>query len=236
MPVRLEYLGEDKEYPNARDYAVEAIHVTTTRNKRKFTEAELNVAARSLSFRHININHDPERTLKFPENATLAMHYEKARQAVIGRIRIADPSVQAQIESGYLSKVSIEQIPTLGEQCNEILCEQHGVAFIGMALLEEGVPPGDPTAGIRLESYQIKDAIVPNAQRECHDCTDWQKCHRCAHAEDCVSDAVKEIKSAHPDWERDRVIAVALSKCDKSQPEMATVWYEYIKPRYESIN
>ena len=55
MSVRFEYSGEDSEYDNAKIWKVEAIHVTTTRNKRKFTEAELRTAGRSLSFRPLNI-------------------------------------------------------------------------------------------------------------------------------------------------------------------------------------
>ena len=71
VQVKLEYLGEDREFPGSKKWSVEAIHVTTTRNKRRYTESELTAAARSLSFRHININHDPNQTLPFPENCTL---------------------------------------------------------------------------------------------------------------------------------------------------------------------
>ena len=187
MSVRFEYLGEDNEYDNAKIWKVEAIHVTTTRNKRKFTEAELRTAGRSLSFRPLNINHDEERQLLFPENATMAMSYNPETLSVSGRIRVTDQSINAQIESGFLKAVSIEQIPTLGEKCDNVICEQHGVAFIGLALLEDGVLPGDPKAEIKIESLLVSDG-----QRTCTECSDWEACHECMHKDESVGLTPKE--------------------------------------------
>lgn len=174
--VHFEYLGEDQTFDGAKVWKVEAIHVTTTRNKRKFTQAELEASGRSLSFRPLNINHDQNQGLSFPENATLAMNFNPASMSVEGSFRVVDPAINAMIETGRIKQVSIEQIPTAGESCNAILCEQHGVAFIGMALLESDVMPGDPMANIKLESLLVSDA-----QRECHDCTDNIPCEKCAH-------------------------------------------------------
>ena len=148
MDVKFEYLGEDRDFPDAKTYRVEAIHVTTTRNMRKFTQTELEKAGTSLSFRSLNINHDENRQLPFPENATLGMEFDKSLMAVVGRFRVMDPAANAMIETGRIKQVSIEQIPTKGESCNELICEQHGVAFIGMALLEDGFLPGDENATI----------------------------------------------------------------------------------------
>ena len=41
MKVKLEYMGEGDAVPGSEIYSVEAIHVTTTRNNRKYTEEEL---------------------------------------------------------------------------------------------------------------------------------------------------------------------------------------------------
>lgn len=181
MEVKFEYLGEDKDFTNAKVWKVEAIHVTTTRNMRKFTKTELEASGRSLSFRPLNINHDSSRQLQFPDNATLAMHFNPTTNAVEGAFRVSDPAINAMIETGRINAVSIEQIPTLGETCNQIICEQHGVAFIGMALLESNVPPGDP--GTINKIVAMESLIVSDAQRECKECSDDTKCHTCKHGE-----------------------------------------------------
>lgn len=221
MEVKFEYLGEDVDSPNAKIWKVEAIHVTTTRNKRKFTKEELEVAGRSLSFRPLNINHETSKQLDFPENSTRAMHFNPKTMAVEGSFRVVDPTINAMIETGRINAVSIEQIPTLGETCNEILCEQHGVAFIGMALLESDVPPGDPGTvnRIRAESttidgrmvgsdpltiyeFSLQDLLVSDTQRECKECTDFQKCDSCSH---------KEF---------DEILEACLAKKQRETPEM----------------
>ena len=181
MEAKFEYLGEDVDQPDAKIWKVEAIHVTTTRNKRKFTKAELEAAGRSLSFRPLNINHDSNRQLPYPENSTRAMHFNPTSMAVEGTFRVTDPAINAMIETGRINSVSIEQIPTLGESCNEILCEQHGVAFIGMALLESNVLPGDPATVNKIHKESLDKLLVEDAQRECFECSDFTKCHSCAH-------------------------------------------------------
>jgi len=238
MKVHLEYMGEDKEVPGSKMFKVEAIHVTTTRNKRKFTKNELEMAARSLSFRPLNINHDDSKSLPFNEggfllNTTLDMHFEGIKNAVIGKIRVSDLDTIHRIESKEIDTVSIEQMPTRGETCDVISCEQHGVAFIGLALLEKGVAPGDPNAKIFTESFiadTIADLTVPDVQRECEACTDFTRCHKCEHkvkAEDCMADKIREVKDAHPDWDQDRIIAVALSKCGKSREEQLALYEKF---------
>ena len=119
--------------PGAKTWKVEAIHVTTTRNKRKFTRAELEKAGTSLSFRPLNINHDESRGLPFPENATLSMEFDSSKLAVFGKFRVLDPTINALIETNRINQVSIEQIPTKGETCNEVMCEH-----------QDGEAAGDP--------------------------------------------------------------------------------------------
>lgn len=200
MDVKFEYLGEDNDYPNAKVWKVEAIHVTTTRNRRKFTRAELEASARGLGFRPLNINHDSSRNLPYPENATLAMHFNPQTMAVEGSFRVVDAAVNAMIETGRINSVSIEQIPTLGESCNGVFCEQKGVAFIGMALLENDVLPGDPATVNKI--VRVESLIVEDAQRECKDCTDFEKCQDCEHGEileACLKRKQEESPEMPPD-------------------------------------
>ena len=238
MKVNFEYMGEDKEVPGSKLFNVEAIHVGTTRNRRKFTKEELEKAAVSLSFRPLNINHDESRGLVFNEggflkNTTLVMQYNSKEKRVEGKIRVSDESVISMIENKKLTTVSIEQMPTKGESCSVVSCEQHGVAFIGLALLESEVLPGDPRAKIHTETFSsefISDMTVTDEQRKCESCTDFVKCTKCEHkisSEDCMSSAMNEIKSAHPDWDKEKMVAVALSKCGKSKEEQFTLYEKF---------
>ena len=122
--VHFEYMGEDIEIPGAIIWKVEAIHVTTTKNRRKFTMSELQEAGRSLSFRPLDINHDIERVLPFPDNKTLHMNFNPDKMVVEGKMSIVDKQTNFDIETGKIENVSIEQIPSK-ETCNEISCEQH---------------------------------------------------------------------------------------------------------------
>lgn len=254
--ILFEYLGEDRAVPGSKMFRVEAIHVTTTGNKRKFTMKELQLAGRSLSFRPLDINHDENRVLKFPENMTVNMDFDSTRLAVVGRVRINDETTLAAIDSGKIKKVSIEQIPTKGETCNEIACEQHGVAFIGLGLLEEGVLPGDDRAElIKLESLltqnQMKslfnvntlaECIISDGQRTCKACTDFEACHTCKHTveqgDDCVSKWIKRLTDEGKFTDRDQIIAIALSKCGLSKNQAEAWWWynrsiERIFPQFQ---
>jgi len=209
-------MGEDIDSPNAKIWKVQALHVTTTRNKRKFTREELHVSARSLSFRPLNINHDSSRALPFPENATRAMHFNPATMAVEGTFRVTDPAVNAMIETGRINSVSIEQIPTLGETCNEVLCEQHGVAFIGMALLEADVIPGDPSTANAIHAESFVELLISDEQRTCTECTDHTLCTSCQHTHDKenlkIEETVKKITEGDKSKTKDQAIALALTE------------------------
>ena len=223
MELKVEYLGEDREFPGSSIYTVEAIHVTTTRNRRKYTESELTAAARSLSFRPININHDPNQTLPFPENATLFMEFDNISKSVKGKFRILDHGINRLINTHRINQVSIEQLPTKGETCNEISCEQHGVAFIGLALLKSDILPGDRFANISRESYTITEITISDKQRECSECTDFEACSSCKHRgenDTCVKNCLsaKKDKGVKID---DQAIAICLSECGKSDKKEA---------------
>jgi len=231
LDAKFEYLGEDVDSPNAKIWKVEAIHVTTTRNKRMFTQAELEASGRSLSFRPLNINHDELRQMPFPENSTRAMHFNPKTMAVEGSFRVTDPAVNAMIETGRINSVSIEQIPTLGETCNEVQCEQHGVAFIGMALLEDHMLPGDPhtvnkifaeswtdatrtdmtttqdgTATLTMPNPEVKieSLLISDGQRTCKECTDHQKCDICKHNTEQDDDCVSRMIKKLSDEDKSR--------------------------------
>jgi hypothetical protein len=224
------------EVPGAIKWNVEAIHVTTTRNNRKFTLSELREAGRSLSYRPLDINHDPERLLPFPENKTLHMNFNETKMVVEGIVSIADQTTNAMIESGKINAVSIEQIPSK-ETCNEVLCEQHGVAFIGLGLLERGVMPGDKMAGFtgKTESvlYEpLQTMMVSDEQRTCKECSDNVPCHTCYHkkkafesAQDEMNKEIERVLSQEKQEKtKEQIIAEAISQLEGVELDPATSW------------
>ncbi len=231
VKAKLEYMGEDRNFPGAKLWSVEAIHVTTTRNKRKYTESELIAAARSLSFRPLNINHEEAQTLPFPGNTTMFMEYDAMSRSVKGTFRVIDPHVNEMINSNRITTVSIEQLPTAGETCNKVSCEQHGVAFIGLALLEQHLMPGDKDAVIKKEMVSIDDIFVGNLQRECIRCTDELKCNSCKHSEGdaCMEKCLKAKKDSGIKI-NDQAIAICLSECGQSDKQES--WRLYKKFEY----
>lgn len=152
MDAKFEFVGEG---PNgSKRWKIEAISVTTTRNKRKYNEQEMMLGARSLSFRPLDRNHDMTKVLSFPANQTEVMDYNADKMVVEGTMLVADPEINELIRTGKINKLSIEQIPTKGESCdaNTKVCEQKGVVFTGLALLDYDIMPGDPNTQIRAES------------------------------------------------------------------------------------
>lgn len=156
-----------------KTWHIEAIHVTITGNKRKYTEDELKLGARSLSFRPLNINHDESLWLPYnpfkvhdeTDNRTLALSFVPKDRGVVGKIQIADEDVNAMIERGDINRLSIEQVSVEGEDCGcsmleGCFCEQNGVTFTGIALLTSNVAPGDPETKISAESVDEINSML----------------------------------------------------------------------------
>lgn len=165
IPLKIEYLENDRD---GTVYKIEALHVTTTKNRRRYGKEELQQAARSLSFRPLNINHNDDAMLPYPENQTLETDFDSVKNAVSGRMRIADKTVNKLIESGRINRLSVEQLPVKGETCDDMACEQHGVVFVGLALLTSDTTPGDGSTRIMTESVigELLQEFNPNHDAE----------------------------------------------------------------------
>lgn len=152
----------------AKVYQVEALHVTTTGNKNKYTKEELLRGARSLSFRPLNINHNWSRALPFPQNGTLAMEFDSTKNAVVGKIKISDPVINEMIATGKIKSLSVDEASVYGEECSETACVQKGVNFYGLALLEDyiGVKPGDKEAEI-IKAEQLQAVLLSEMLASC---------------------------------------------------------------------
>lgn len=148
--VTFEFVKENAD--GSKTWKIKAISVTTTGNNRKYNKEEMTLGARSLSFRPLNRNHQRP-FLPFPENQTGVMDFDPVKMAVTGEMKIKDPHINQLIKEGKINKLSIEQLPSKGEDCSLAtgVCEQKGVIFTGLALLDSNVQPGDPSTEIKAE-------------------------------------------------------------------------------------
>ena len=134
-------------------YKVHAIHVTTTGNKNKYTEEELRLAARSLAERPLNLNH--EQDLPFPDNKVVDAEYESGNVEAV--IRVEDENVNQLYEARRIKNVSIEA-KFRSADVGQVLVPR-GIVFTGLALLTEGVAPGDPLSSVMLWERKLTESL-----------------------------------------------------------------------------
>lgn len=165
MNTNFEFVKENLD--GSKTWKIKAISVTTTGNNRKYNKEEMTLGARSLSFRPLNRNH-ARPFLPFPENQTGVMDFDPVKMAVTGEMKIKDPHINQLIKEGKINKLSIEQLPSKGEDCSLAtgICEQKGVIFTGLALLDSNVPPGDPTTEIKAEMLDIVECVTDCCKTE----------------------------------------------------------------------
>lgn len=149
-PVLKQYESDGSSF-----YKVLANHADIRNlNGRVYTAKELQAAASSLSERPLNINHDPARELPFPENQVLAARYEDGVVECI--IQVSDRKTKSMIDSGEISKVSVEGI-YLNEANNTKDTEfPTSLHFRALALLTSDDSPGDPLTAI-LKDHAISE-------------------------------------------------------------------------------
>jgi len=136
-----------------RFYKVHAIHVTTTGNKNKYTEEELRLAARSLAERPLNLNHEQE--LPFPENKVVDAEFESNNVEAV--ILVGDEEANRLYEAGKIRNVSIEAKYRSADVGQTLV--PRGIVFTGLALLTEGVAPGDPFTTVMLWERKLAESL-----------------------------------------------------------------------------
>lgn len=134
-------------------YKVHAIHVITTGNRNQYTEEELKLAARSLAERPLNINH--ERELPFPQNKTVDAEFEGNNVEAV--IYVEDEETNRLYEAGKIKNVSIDA-KFRSAEVGQVLVPR-GIVFTGLALLTEGVAPGDPLTTIKLWERKLSESL-----------------------------------------------------------------------------
>lgn len=213
--MKFEFVGVDPNYPDSKIYDVEAIHVTTSGNGRKYTKDELKDATLSLAFRPLDINHDDSKILPYPDNQTLMAHFDETTNGIKTRIRVVDQSIIKKIEKGRIKAVSVSQVSN--EMCADSMCStklQYGMAFTRLALLE-GTTPGDSGARI-IKMESISDILKCDAGCKCSKCENYH-CPECDKEFDSEEEKKKHMMEAHKkeEAEDDCVSNCLKAKADK---------------------
>jgi hypothetical protein len=137
-------LFKEEDRPNTNRFFVEAIHVHPNIDGTNFTKEELERAARTLSFRPINADHDPKygkgKHLPYPANQTLYMSYDPALEAVTGLIQLESQYARI-VSDGGIAGLSVEYFSLGGS-------EGKGIVFSALALVTRGKVPADKLARI----------------------------------------------------------------------------------------
>lgn len=140
---QIELFLQGNHDPSGR-FFVEAIHARPNIGGTDFTREELQRAANTLSFRPINIDHNPKyrqgKHLPFPANSTLCMTWDPALQAVTGLVQLEFRHAQL-VREGRISGVSVEYFSLGG-------LDGKGIVFTALALVSSSRKPADKAARI----------------------------------------------------------------------------------------
>lgn len=141
----IRYLKEDAE---AKYWKVRALtaNVSMSASRADYRDlTELERSARTLTWRPLNLNHDPSKFLPFPENRVDWAEYEDSAVECIIRIHNSQVEVQRAIENGDIVNPSIEGEPRGGYRTKDGRKVPKWYNFTALALLEKGVTlPGVP--------------------------------------------------------------------------------------------
>jgi len=139
----IKYLREDNE---AKYWKVRALAAVVSMNKADYTNIEeLERSARTLTWRPLNLNHDHNRRLPFPESRVDWAEFEDNAVECIIRIHNSQTDVQRAIEEGDIVNPSIEGEPRGGYRTKDGRKVPFWYNFTELALLEKGVTlPGVP--------------------------------------------------------------------------------------------
>jgi len=140
----IQYLKKDDE---AKYYKVRALTATLSMNANDYSDLEeIERSARTLTWRPLNLNHDPRQMLPFPQNRVDWAEYEdKAVEAII-RIDNEQSDIQDKLDNGDIVNPSIEGEPRGGYRTEDGRNVPSWYNFTCLALLEKDASlPGVPT-------------------------------------------------------------------------------------------
>jgi len=140
----IQYLKKDDQ---AKYYKVRALTATLSMNANDYSDLEeIERSARTLTWRPLNLNHDPRQMLPFPKNRVDWAEYEdKAVEAII-RIDNEEKEIQDKLDNGEIVNPSIEGEPRGGYRTEDGRKVPKWYNFTALALLQKDVTlPGVPT-------------------------------------------------------------------------------------------
>lgn len=140
----IQYLKKDDK---AKYYKVRALTATLSMNANDYSDLEeIERSARTLTWRPLNLNHDPRQMLPFPQNRVDWAEFEdKAVEAII-RIDNDQSDIQDKLDNGEIVNPSIEGEPRGGYRTEDGRNVPKWYNFTALALLETDASlPGVPT-------------------------------------------------------------------------------------------
>lgn len=140
----IQYLRTDKD---AKYYKVRALTASLSANKNDYRDIEeLERSARTLTWRPLNLNHNPLEILPFPDNRVDWAEFEdKAVEAII-RIHNNQKTIQDKLDNGEIVNPSIEGEPRGGHRTPDGNKVPKWYNFTALALLEKDKTlPGVPS-------------------------------------------------------------------------------------------
>jgi len=132
-------------------YRCLALTANLSMNRNDYTDVdEVSRSAASLSWRPLNLNHDKDMMLPFPQNRVDLARYEDGAVECIIRVDSearhpeTDMRIIDMISNGDIIHVSIEGMPRKIDKVGDLV-KPTGITFLALALLEKDVTlPGDP--------------------------------------------------------------------------------------------
>ena len=140
----IQYLRKDDD---AKYYKCRALTATLSMNANDYSDLEeIERSARTLTWRPLNLNHNPRQMLPFPQNRVDWAEYEdKAVEAII-RIDNEQSDIQDKLDNGEIVNPSIEGEPRGGYRTDDGRNVPKWYNFTALALLEKDASlPGVPT-------------------------------------------------------------------------------------------
>ena len=127
------------------DHTKDANLPTSERVVRVYSNEERKIAARSLSLRHIDIDHDLKRII--PEALVLDAQWVEPNK-IECICYIPDEKILNQIRAGFYKNVSIEETNREDVPLGNNRVDMRGITYFGLALVTPDFQAGDPLTSI----------------------------------------------------------------------------------------
>lgn len=157
-------MGNDVDYPESTRYLIKTARADIpTGNNRRYSAEEIKAAARSMGYRHLDINHDKiGKRLPEPQNQTIGAEWDESTNSLWTLIRVADPVVKSMIENGQIRQASVETRHSCSKSAMGMgMCDVEHLYYTGLGLLTNDISAGDAATQI----YGFESLKAPEISR-----------------------------------------------------------------------